>query len=128
MDNIAERIAGAASSAELAELTTELLGKKSDLSARKQQLGKLSPEERKVEGQKLNEEREAIERLLADRRRALADAERTARYEAERLDLTVRQHANHKTRELAGMPGFERQLDACSLCGATKKVIRHKGR
>jgi phenylalanyl-tRNA synthetase alpha chain len=88
MDNIAERIAGAASSAELAELTTELLGKKSDLSARKQQLGKLSPEERKVEGQKLNEEREAIERLLADRRRALADAERTARYEAERLDLT----------------------------------------
>jgi phenylalanyl-tRNA synthetase alpha chain len=88
MDQIAERIAGAASSAALAELTTELLGRKSDLSARKQQLGQLSPEERKVEGQKLNEEREAIERLLADRRTELEAAERAARYEAERLDLT----------------------------------------
>jgi phenylalanyl-tRNA synthetase alpha chain len=88
MTNIAERIAGAGTSAALAELTTELLGKKSDLSARKQRLGQLSPEERKVEGQKLNEEREAIERLLADRRGELAAAERAARYEAERLDLT----------------------------------------
>jgi len=43
---------------------------------------------------------------------------------AERLGLSVRQHANHKTRELAGAHGFERKVDACSLCGATKKVIR----
>jgi len=42
----------------------------------------------------------------------------------ERLALSVRQHANHKTRELAGQDGFERRIDACSLCGATKKVIR----
>lgn len=47
---------------------------------------------------------------------------------ADRLGLSVRQHANHKTRELAGMPGFERQLGECSLCGANKKVIRLKGR
>jgi hypothetical protein len=46
----------------------------------------------------------------------------------ERLDLTVRQHANHKTRELAGTAGFERQISVCSLCGGTKKVIRQKGR
>lgn len=43
---------------------------------------------------------------------------------AERLALSVRQHANHKTRELAGQGGFERRIDPCSLCGATKKVIR----
>lgn len=43
---------------------------------------------------------------------------------AERLGLSVRQHANHKTRELAGQGGFERRIDGCSLCGATKKVIR----
>lgn len=43
---------------------------------------------------------------------------------ADRLKLSVRQHANHKTRELAGSDGFERRIDACSLCGATKKVIR----
>jgi hypothetical protein len=45
---------------------------------------------------------------------------------AERLDLSVRQHANHKTRELAGAGGFERSKDACTLCGAVKLVIRHR--
>jgi hypothetical protein len=44
---------------------------------------------------------------------------------AERLALSVRQHANHKTRELAGSNGFVRSKDICSLCGATKLVIRH---
>ena len=43
---------------------------------------------------------------------------------ADRLGLSVRQHANHKTRELAGVHGFERQLDVCALCGETRKVIR----
>ena len=42
----------------------------------------------------------------------------------ERLGLSVRQHANHKTRELAGSDGFERRLDVCALCGTTKTVIR----
>jgi len=45
----------------------------------------------------------------------------------ERLGLGIRQHATHKTRELAGSAGFERRIQACSLCGATKKVIRHAG-
>lgn len=44
---------------------------------------------------------------------------------AERLALSVRQHANHKTRELAGTSGFERRLDPCTICGVSKKVIRH---
>ena len=43
---------------------------------------------------------------------------------AERLGLTVRQHANHKTRELAGSNGFERRKHVCSLYGETKLVIR----
>lgn len=43
---------------------------------------------------------------------------------ADRLGLSVRQHANHKTRELAGTGGFERRKGICSLCGAEKKVIR----
>ncbi|MCU1486988.1 MAG: phenylalanyl-tRNA synthetase, alpha subunit [Actinomycetia bacterium] len=87
-DQIAERIAGAGSSAALAELTTELLGKKSDLSARKAELGRLSPEERQEAGRLLNEERQAIEGALSARRAELEAAERSARYEAERLDLT----------------------------------------
>ena len=43
---------------------------------------------------------------------------------AERLGLSIRQHANHKTRELAGSNGFERRKDICSLCHGEKLVIR----
>jgi len=43
---------------------------------------------------------------------------------AERLGLSVRQHANHKTRELAGSNGFERRKDLCSMCFGEKLVIR----
>lgn len=44
---------------------------------------------------------------------------------ADRLKLTVRQHANHKTRELSNTPKFDRRKDICGVCGGTKKVIRH---
>ena len=47
---------------------------------------------------------------------------------AERLGLAVRQHANRKTRELAGIDGFERGRDACAICGMTKLVIRQRRR
>jgi uncharacterized protein YaaQ len=43
---------------------------------------------------------------------------------ADRLQLSIRQHANHKARELAGSGGFERRKGACSLCGSEKLVIR----
>ena len=43
---------------------------------------------------------------------------------AEGLDLSIRQHANHKTRELALTPGFDRRRDVCRQCGKVKKVIR----
>ena len=82
------RIANAPNLAALAELTTELLGKKSDLAQRKAKLGQLSPEERKDEGRRLNEERESIEAALAARRAELEAAERDAQHDAERLDLT----------------------------------------
>jgi len=47
---------------------------------------------------------------------------------AERLGLSVRQHANHKTHELAGTGGFERGKDACAICGETKLAIRRRAR
>jgi len=47
---------------------------------------------------------------------------------SEKLGLTVRQHANHRARELAGTPGFERIRDACAICGVTKLVIRFHAR
>lgn len=45
---------------------------------------------------------------------------------AERLQLNVRQHANHKMRELAGSDGYERSKVCSSLCGADKLVIRRR--
>lgn len=43
---------------------------------------------------------------------------------ADTLQLSVRQHANHKTRELAGSGGLERRKDVCGFCGGDKLVIR----
>ena len=43
---------------------------------------------------------------------------------ADRLGLNVRQHANQRTRELAGSDGFERRKDVCSLCFGVELVIR----
>lgn len=45
----------------------------------------------------------------------------------EGLKLSVRQHANHKTNELAKAAGFDRRMDLCSRCKKIKKVIRYRG-
>lgn len=39
---------------------------------------------------------------------------------ADRFELSVRQHANHKTRELAGAGGFERRDEALKGSKATR--------
>ena len=82
------RIANAENLTALAELSTELLGKRSDLAQRKARLGQLAPDERREEGRRLNDEREALEAAITARRAELEAAERDARYDAERLDLT----------------------------------------
>lgn len=45
---------------------------------------------------------------------------------AERLNLSVRQHANHQTRALAGNAGYERRKDICSRCFGERLVIRRR--
>lgn len=42
----------------------------------------------------------------------------------ERLSPSARPDANNKISELTGMAGFERRIDSCAMCGATKKVTR----
>ena len=44
---------------------------------------------------------------------------------ADRLNLSVRQHANHKTRELEKTLGFDWRVQVCAICGSEKKAIRH---
>lgn len=47
---------------------------------------------------------------------------------ASALSLSVRQHANRKTNQLARLAEFDRRLDFCPVCKKDKKVIRYVGR
>jgi hypothetical protein len=44
----------------------------------------------------------------------------------ERLGLAGSQNADKKTQELAGERGFERSVEPCAMCGATRRVTRRK--
>ena len=67
----AARLAEAATLDDLRALETELLGKRSELSAVKQRLGSLGPDERKTVGRAVNEARTVLEAALESRRQAL---------------------------------------------------------
>ena len=47
---------------------------------------------------------------------------------ASMLEITPRQHANHKTRELAKLPKFDCRKDTCNSCRSAKLVIRYTHR
>jgi phenylalanyl-tRNA synthetase alpha chain len=81
-------IAAAASTDALAEVETELLGKRSSLTRAHRTLGSLSPDERKDAGRRINEVRERLVGRVSARRAELADAERAEALQADRLDLT----------------------------------------
>ena len=87
-DDGLRRIADTAGIDALREVEGELVGKRSALTAMKQQLGRLDPDERRDAGRRLNEVRAAFDAALAERRRALESDARRTRLEAERLDLT----------------------------------------
>ena len=83
-----ERVATAASLDELRAIETDVLGKRAELTTLKQRLGGLDPDERRTVGQALNDARAALEGVLREKREVLEAAERRAKLEAERLDLT----------------------------------------
>jgi len=83
-----ERVAKATTLDELTAVQGELLGKKSRLTAARQALGGLPPDDRKAAGQALNAARATITAVLDERRVALEAEARQARLEADRLDLT----------------------------------------
>ena len=78
----------AASSLELDEVRTVLLGKKSALAEAQRALGGLDPEARKERGRQLQEARQAVELQLTERRASLARDEMAVALETDRLDLT----------------------------------------
>jgi phenylalanyl-tRNA synthetase alpha chain len=82
------RIGAAPSVEALRAVETEVVGRRSRLAALQQRLGRLAPEERRAQGRQLNEARARLQAALDLRRAELEAAERRARLESERLDLT----------------------------------------
>jgi phenylalanyl-tRNA synthetase alpha chain len=83
-----ERVAGAATLDDLAELDRSTLGKGSELTGFKRQMGSLDHEQKRAVGAALNEARETVQAAVAERRRELDAAVARERAQAERLDLT----------------------------------------
>src|SRR5580704_4675488 len=81
-------IAGAASTEALGQVETEYLGKRSALTRAHRSLGGLDPEARKEAGRQLNEVRARLDSQLGARRAELAETERAASLQADRLELT----------------------------------------
>jgi phenylalanyl-tRNA synthetase alpha chain len=84
----AAAIAAATATDALAQVETELFGKRSALSGAHRSVGSLEPEARKEAGRRLHEARGTLEALLATRRAELALAERADLLVSDRLDLT----------------------------------------
>jgi len=84
-----ERIAAAASVAELEALESEVGGPDSPIARARRGLRDVAPEERPALGRLINEALTAVADALEERRGALAAVEQEARLAAETLDLTL---------------------------------------
>ena len=73
----------------LANAKARFLGKDGLVTAQMKGLGKQSPDERAQAGKRLNEVKQAIEKLVAEREAALAQAELDARLAQEAIDITL---------------------------------------
>jgi phenylalanyl-tRNA synthetase alpha chain len=87
--DILAQISAAADEAALEALRVATLGKKGSVSALLATMGKLSPDERKVQGPLFNGLRDAVTEAVAARKKQLADAALDGRLIGERLDVTL---------------------------------------
>ncbi len=83
------RIAEAEDETALERLRVEAVGKKGEVSLKMRELGKMTPEQRQVEGPRLNALKDEINSALGAKKEALADAALDARLREEWLDVTL---------------------------------------
>ncbi len=79
----------AESVAALDEVRVKFLGKKGELTLQLQSLGKLPPEERREAGAAINQAKQKVQQILAERKTALERAELEAKLAAETIDVTL---------------------------------------
>ncbi len=83
------RVAAAADVAALEAIRVEALGKTGSISELLKTLGRLTPDERREQGPKINGLRDAVAAAIAERKAALESAELDARLAGERVDLSL---------------------------------------
>jgi phenylalanyl-tRNA synthetase alpha chain len=86
---LSSAIASAADEAALEAVRVAALGKKGSVSALLSTLGKMSPEERKLQGPKINGLKDRVTAAISARREALKDAALDARLNSETVDVTL---------------------------------------
>ncbi len=84
-----ETVAAAVDAAALANAKARYLGRDGELTRRMKALGKAAPEERAAQGKRLNEVKQAIESLVAERETELELALLAARLAQEAIDVTL---------------------------------------
>ena len=84
-----EAVAAAENEAQIEEIRVKYLGKKGELTAILKQMGSLSPEERPVMGQLVNEAKAQLETLIAEKKEILKGAAMEAQLKAETIDITM---------------------------------------
>ena len=89
VDDARAAFAAALQPAALEDAKARFLGKSGAITERLKALGKLPPEQKRVVGASINVAKESIERLLAERRQALADLQLERQLAAESIDVTL---------------------------------------
>lgn len=82
-------IAASADENEIEELRVKYLGKKGELTAILKQMGSLSPEERPAMGQLVNEAKQKLEALIAEKKTQMKEKATEMRLKAETVDITM---------------------------------------
>lgn len=75
--------------AQIEEVRVKYLGKKGELTAILKQMGGLSPEERPIMGQLVNQAKQELEALITDKKEILKQAARDEKLKAETIDITM---------------------------------------
>ncbi|MBQ2825068.1 MAG: phenylalanine--tRNA ligase subunit alpha [Clostridia bacterium] len=84
-----EAVAAAENEAQIEEIRVKYLGKKGELTAILKQMGGLSPEERPIMGQLVNQAKQDLESLIADKKTLLAAKAQEEKLKAETIDITL---------------------------------------
>jgi phenylalanyl-tRNA synthetase alpha chain len=89
VESAKKAFAAAGDGATLEDAKAQFLGKTGSLTDLLKGLGKLDPDTRKSEGARINRAKEAVEKLLTERRTELADQQMQTRLNQEAIDITL---------------------------------------